>query len=112
MSIALRRRENIPDHTGEVARRLNILADAEVARALLDERVLDSSAFTSSIILPEHECLGNGRVVGTYLGGLLAATLPSGERGRGGFLSLGRLSLRKKTNQYTFVHISKHFACN
>jgi hypothetical protein len=35
---------SVPDHTGEVAWRLDILTDAEVAGPLLDERVLLSSA--------------------------------------------------------------------
>jgi hypothetical protein len=57
-------------HAREVALRLDVLADAEVAGPLLDERVLRS---------------------------LLRASLPLGEGGRGGLLSrFRRLSLRRR----------------
>jgi hypothetical protein len=68
------------DHTAKVALGLDVLADAIVLGALLDERVLR---------LLVHATVREMRV--TDLGGLLATTsLALGEGGRRGFLSLGR----------------------
>jgi hypothetical protein len=69
------------DHAAEVALGLDVLADAIVLGALLDERVLPMV----------RACEINAKEFSTYLGGLLVTSLALGEGGRRGFLSrLGR----------------------
>jgi hypothetical protein len=70
-----------PDHAAEVALGLDVLADAIVLGALLDERVL----------LSVRACENDREVrFSTYLSGLLGASLSLGEGGGGGLLSLRR----------------------
>lgn len=78
------------DHAGDIALRLNVLANTVVARASLDERVLGSSA-------PEPSVNTGREGVKTNLGGLLGASLSLREWGRGRLLARFRgLSLRKE----------------
>ena len=87
-------------HTGEVATGLDVLADAEVARLLLEERVLNQNQHPRGS--SQSRDFGIKRSF-THLGGLLRARLGRTEGGRGGLLSgLGRLSLRKKTSANVF----------
>jgi len=78
------------NHAREVTLGLDVLADAEVSRALLDERVLwPPSQFRNGKHTGESRC--------TNLGSLLRASLSLRERGRGHLLSgFGGLSLRKE----------------
>lgn len=81
------------NHAGEVSLGLDVLADAVVAGALLDERVLQN--FPSVQMPPPAETLEEEEC--THLGSLLRASLSLRERGRGHLLSsLGGLSLRKE----------------
>lgn len=76
------------DHAREVALGLDVLADTEVARTLLKERVLTACQRVQHVAIDQED--------GTNLGGLLAS-LSLGEGGGGGSLSrLGRLSLRRR----------------
>lgn len=80
-------------HARKVALGLDVGADTEVARTLLDERVL-----MTHVSPPRSSAAGDGStsVRRTYLGGLLAS-LRLGEGGGSRLLSgFGRLSLRKK----------------
>lgn len=78
-------------HARQVAVGLDVLTDTEVARALLDERVLrDVSAVSKK-----------GCQSVTNLGSLLAS-LGLGEGGRSGLLAGFGLSLRKKTSANVF----------
>lgn len=69
-----------PDHATKVALGLNVLADAIVLGALLDERVLKLVRFCGTV----------EKNFSTYLRGLLGASLALGEGGRRGLLSLRR----------------------
>lgn len=77
-------------HARDIAAGLDVLADAEVARATLEERVLITCEHTSAGIRVGY------RGKGTDLGGFLTS-LSLGERGGRNLLAgLGRLSLRKE----------------
>lgn len=74
-------------HAGQVALGLDVLANTEVAGALLDERVLQQSQRRKVV----------GEMGSTHLRGLLGTRLSLRERGRGHLLTgLGGLSLRKE----------------
>lgn len=87
-------------HAREVARGLDSLANAEVAGALLDERVLHGNVSTPRLgrrRRDEARWGGWSCFVFAYLGRLLAASLTLGEGGRSGLLArLLRLSLRRR----------------
>lgn len=79
-------------HAREVALGLDSLANAEVAGALLDERVLHGT-----LAHQDSGADGDGVCFFAYLGRLLAASLTLGEGGRSGLLArLLRLSLRRR----------------
>jgi len=84
-------------HTREVAARLYVLPDAEVARPFLDQRVLHSAIAHQRCQPVKTREKGRGM----YLCGFLRGSrLALRERRRRGFLSLfGRLSLRKEDHQ-------------
>lgn len=80
-------------HARKVALGLDVGTDAEVARTLLDERVLMAYVSPPCSSAARH---GSVSICRTYLGGLLAS-LRLGEGGGSRLLSgFGRLSLRKK----------------
>ena len=89
------------DEAGQVALGLDVLADTEVAGALLDERVLWQRHYVVSSSFHIHNItLPGGKK--TNLSGLLGgASLALGVGQSGGLLSgLGRLSLRKEDQLY------------
>ena len=86
------------DETAKVTLGLNVLANAEVAGALLDERVLCENiklAFQKFFFQSAHHDTAG---LSTYLGALLASTSLTLGVGHGGDLltGLGRLSLRNE----------------
>lgn len=80
------------DEAGEVTLGLDVLADAEVARALLDEGVLAPLAYHLGERVRSEQAYLGSLLVGTSL------TLRVGH-GRGLLSGLGRLSLRKEDQQ-------------
>lgn len=89
-------------HAGEIAARLDVLTDSEIARTLFDEGIL-------WWMMPfSDDLLGQEKVSWTYLGSLLCRTgLPLGEGRRGGFAAgwFGRLSLRKEDQRNGFTKV-------
>lgn len=79
------------DHTAHVTLGLDVLTDAEVTGALLDQRVLQARRIRFGF---GYDTLGR---ISTDLGSLLRASLSLRERGRGDLLAgFGGLSLRKE----------------